>query len=92
MAEKDENLQKKKITYTLRLARQLDEAINYLYDNYAPTTYLSSRVSMYSLSSLLRNPFFSSVNVRASIVWFRWAKSLDFSKAWNATSFSSICC
>jgi len=30
------NLERKIARYTLRLAKQLEEAINYLYDNYAP--------------------------------------------------------
>jgi hypothetical protein len=34
MAEND--LERKPIRYTLRLAKQLEEAINYLHDNYAP--------------------------------------------------------
>jgi plasmid stabilization system protein ParE len=34
---KNESLERKPARYTLRLAKQLEKAINYLYDNYAPT-------------------------------------------------------
>jgi len=50
--------QGKKITYTLRLASQLDEAINYLYDNYAPTQ-----------AEIMGKQFFEAVRLLQKAPW-----------------------